>query len=128
MLKITSLLVAAAFALPLAGHAAEGNTKQQNKMASCSADFKTSGKDGKERQAFMKDCLAASKQEKQQNKMSSCSADFKATGKAGKERQAFMKECLSGSPAATADKAAPAAPAMAAAPAPAAAPAAAPKK
>ena len=31
---------------------------QQNKMAQCSADFKATGKDGKERQAFMKECLS----------------------------------------------------------------------
>ncbi len=118
MLKNTLLAMAVALALPLAGHAAEEKTKQQSKMATCSAEFKTTGKDGKERQAFMKECLAASKQEKQQTKMGSCSAEFKATGKPGKERQAFMKECLSGAPAAAADKAAPAAPAVAAASAP----------
>lgn len=102
MLKITSLAMALALAIPLAGHAAEEKTKQQNKMATCSADFKATGKDGKERQAFMKECLAATSQEKQQTKMSTCSAEFKATGKDGKERQAFMKECLSGSPTAAA--------------------------
>ena len=63
-------------------------------MAQCSADFKATGKDGKERQAFMKDCLT-DKKAAQNNRMTQCSADFKATGKDGKERQAFMKECLS---------------------------------
>ena len=38
--------------------AAKPAGKQQNKMAQCSADFKATGKDGKERQAFMKECLS----------------------------------------------------------------------
>ena len=72
-------------------------TAQQNKMASCSAEFKSTGKPGAERQAFMQDCLKKEPagQTAQQNKMSRCSADFKKTGKPGAERQAFMKECLS---------------------------------
>lgn len=79
-----------------AADAASAPTKQQNKMSTCSADFKATGKAGSERQAFMKECLAKDDSKAtQQNKMSTCSADFKATGKPGKERQAFMKECLS---------------------------------
>jgi outer membrane lipoprotein-sorting protein len=123
MKKLLTLIAAAtmAFSFTVAHAADDAKTKQQNKMTTCSADFKATGKDGKERQAFMKECLSASKQEKQQDKMSSCSADFKATGKDGKERQAFMKDCLSAKPTA----------AKPAAPAPGTvvmAPAAAPKK
>ena len=119
MNKLLSLSAAAALVFSMGvGHAADGDakTKQQTKMGTCSAEFKATGKDGKERQAFMKECLSANKQEKQQTKMGTCSTEFKATGKEGKERQAFMKECLS------ADK--PAAAAAPAVPAPAAAPAA----
>ena len=38
----------------------EKDTKaaQQNKMKTCSADFKKTGKAGPERQAYMKDCLS----------------------------------------------------------------------
>jgi hypothetical protein len=86
----------------LAHAADDAKTAQQNRMATCSADFKATGKDGKERQAFMKECLSA-KPETRQSRMTTCSADFKATGKDGKERQAFMKECLSSKPAAKAD-------------------------
>lgn len=101
------LSIAAALSLTLSAclaHAADdAKTAQQNKMATCSADFKAAGKDGKERQAFMKDCLSKDKQEAQRDRMSTCSADFKATGKDGKERQAFMKDCLSSKPAAKAE-------------------------
>jgi hypothetical protein len=99
----TIALITAAVALVLSmGTAQAAETKQQNKMASCSADFKATGKDGKERQGFMKECLSASKQEKQQGKMATCSTEFKATGKDTKERQAFMKTCLSNKPEAAA--------------------------
>ena len=136
MNKLLSLSAAAAMVFAMGvGHAADGDakTKQQNKMGTCSTEFKATGKDGKERQAFMKECLSSGKQEKQQSKMGTCSADFKATGKEGKERQAFMKECLSADkPAAAAAAkpaaaAAPAAAPVAAAPAAPAAPAAAKK-
>jgi hypothetical protein len=120
----TIALMTAAIALVLSmgtAHAAE--TKQQNKMASCSTEFKATGKDGKERQAFMKTCLsnkpeAAAAPATQQGKMATCSTDFKATGKDTKERQAFMKTCLSNKPTAAAAPAADAKPAaVAAAPA-----------
>jgi len=92
-----AVLALPAHAADAASAAASGPTKQQSKMATCSADFKATGKAGSERQAFMSECLknkpvAATKQ---QGKMATCSADFKATGKPGTERQAFMKECLS---------------------------------
>lgn len=71
--------------------------KQQTKMGTCSSDFKTTGKPGAERQAFMKECLKKDSDVKpaQQTKMKTCSADFTTTKKPGSERQAFMKECLS---------------------------------
>ena len=72
-------------------------TAQQNKMSSCSAEFKKTGKPGGERKAYMSDCLKKESDAKtaQQNKMTTCSADFKKTGKPTGERQAYMKECLS---------------------------------
>ncbi len=91
-----ALAVCAAAAIS-AQAADKAPTAQQNKMSSCSAEFKSTGKPGAERQAFMKECLKKESDAKtaQTQKMKTCSADFKATGKPGKERQAFMKECLS---------------------------------
>jgi hypothetical protein len=98
---ITVLALAVAPALSMA-QAADAKkdaapTAQQNKMSSCSAEFKKTGKPGSERQAWMSECLKKESDAKtaQQNKMTTCSADFKKTGKPGSERQAFMKECLS---------------------------------
>ncbi|HEV7913543.1 MAG TPA: PsiF family protein [Albitalea sp.] len=84
-------------AAPMAASGASAPTKQQSKMGSCSAEFKTTGKAGTERQAFMKECLKKETDAKmaQNNKMKTCSADFKKTGKVGAERQGYMKECLS---------------------------------
>lgn len=80
----------------------KGKSAQNNKMKTCSADFKATGKPSAERQAFMKECLSAKSastaasgtaKTEQQNKMKTCNADAK--GKKGDERKAFMKECLS---------------------------------
>ena len=103
----TIALMTAAVALVLSmGTAQAAETKQQNKMASCRTEFKATGKDGKERQGFMKECLSAKPEAAtQQGKMATCSTEFKATGKDGKERQAYMKTCLSNKPAAAAPKA-----------------------
>ncbi len=54
-----STAVALTMSAGLAHAADDAKTAQQNKMATCSADFKATGKDGKERQAFMKECLSA---------------------------------------------------------------------
>lgn len=104
MKKLMTVLAVAMAAFSMSTHAADAAsaaasgapTKQQTKMASCSTEFKATGKAGSERQAFMKDCLKKENDAKtaQQNKMKSCSADFKKTGKPGKERQTYMKECL----------------------------------
>jgi hypothetical protein len=102
--RITTLCAAVALGL-LCGLPASAATPQQEKMKTCNADFKATGKPGSEHKAFMKTCLSAkaapaeaaasaSPQKAQQNKMKTCSADFKATGKPGGERKAFMKECL----------------------------------
>jgi hypothetical protein len=36
----------------------DAKSTQQNKMKTCSADFKATGKAGSERQAYMKECLS----------------------------------------------------------------------
>ena len=102
-------LVGLLLALPIAAtsaHAAtDGKSAQNNKMKTCSADFKTTGKDKSERKAFMSECLkkdgspdktaVSDKKKAQQEKMKSCNADAKTGGKKGDDRKAFMKECLS---------------------------------
>ena len=105
------LLAALLLVLPLAAtsaHAAgDGKSTQNNKMKSCSADFKATGKPTGERKAFMTECLkkdgsadkaatpVSEKKMTQQEKMKSCNADAKTGNKQGAERKAFMKECLS---------------------------------
>jgi hypothetical protein len=107
---VKTLIAATLLALAAAPTLAASSSQQR--MKDCSAEFKSSGKASGERQAFMKECLAAKKEAAapapaaaasaapvsakatQQNKMKSCSADFKASGKPSKERQGFMKECL----------------------------------
>ncbi len=104
MKQLITVLALAAAAFSMSAQAASHTgaapmaaepTKQQNKMGSCSADFKATGKPGGERQAFMKECLKKETDAKtaQQTKMKTCNADAK--GKKGDERKAFMKECLS---------------------------------
>ena len=68
----------------------EAPNMQQDKMTACNKE--AGDKKGDERQAFMKECLAAPKQT-QQDKMKTCNAEAK--GKKGDEHKAFMKECLS---------------------------------
>jgi hypothetical protein len=104
LIAVVSLALAGfAVSAPAADAAAsapeKGKSAQNNKMKTCSADFKATGKPSAERQAFMKECLsakapaAAASGTDQQNKMKTCNADAK--GKTGDERKAFMKECLS---------------------------------
>ena len=53
-----SLVVAPALAQGKATEAGDGaQTKPQNRMSQCSADFKTTGRPGSERKAFMSECL-----------------------------------------------------------------------
>ena len=68
----------------------EAPNMQQDKMTTCNQE--AGDKKGDERQAFMKECLAAPKQT-QQDKMKTCNVS--AGDKKGDDRKAFMKECLS---------------------------------
>ena len=52
------LIAAITLACCAPAFAADAPTTQQNKMKTCSADFKKTGKPGAERQAYMKDCLS----------------------------------------------------------------------
>lgn len=105
------LFAALLLALPLAATSAfaatDGKTTQNNKMKTCSADFKATGKPSGERKAFMSECLkkdstaakaadaTSDKKATQQEKMKTCNADAKSGNKTGDARKAFMKECLS---------------------------------
>ena len=111
-MKKTLLISVAALGLGLLAGAAHATNAAQDHMKSCSADFKASGKPSSERQAYMKERLAAkpaaaaasaaapaaSMADKSamsaQERMKACSADFRATGKPSSERQAYMKDCL----------------------------------
>ena len=78
------------------------NTPQQEKMKTCNADAAKKELKGDQRQAFMKDCLAAkteAKEEKkamtsQQQQMKKCNADAGTRKLQGGERKKFMSECL----------------------------------
>lgn len=102
------------FAIPLAlaltatsAHAAgDGKSPQNNKMKSCSADFKATGQPSSERRAFMSTCMkgsgtkaamseeAKAKKVALKEKRKTCSADAKAAGKKGAERTAMVKNCM----------------------------------
>ncbi len=81
--------------------AADGNTPQQSKMATCNKE--AGDKKGDERKAFMKECLSAKPAAAaaepagttQQNKMKTCNAEAGTKALKGEERKKFMKECLS---------------------------------
>ena len=102
-----SLIAGAMLALAsLGAHAADDAkpkkepTAQQQRMKTCNADAKATGKKGDERKAFMSSCLkgetaaaSAPAMTDQQAKMKTCNADAK--GKTGDARKAFMKDCLS---------------------------------
>ena len=79
-------------------------------MKDCNAQADTQGLKGagkgKERQAFMKTCLAGSSEAArvtakatQQDKMKQCNKDASAKSLKGADRQKFMSDCLSGSSA-----------------------------
>ncbi|MGH8633072.1 MAG: PsiF family protein [Burkholderiales bacterium] len=78
------------------------STPQQEKMKTCNADAAKKELKGDQRQAFMKDCLAAkteAKEEKkamtpQQEKMKKCNADAGTKKLKGDERKKFMSGCL----------------------------------
>ena len=103
------LFLAMLVALPLAAtsaHAAgDGKSPQNNKMKTCSADFKATGQPSSERRAFMSTCMkgsgpAMSADEKKAKKAAflekkkSCSTEATAANKKGAERKAMMKSCL----------------------------------
>ena len=93
--SIVSLaLVVSLFAVGAVRAEDKALTPQQQKMATCSSQAKEKALKGKDRSAFMSECLKAEKAatNAQQQKMKDCNKQ--ATGKKGDERKAFMKECL----------------------------------
>ncbi|MEY4729234.1 MAG: hypothetical protein RL020_392 [Pseudomonadota bacterium] len=77
---------------------------QQEKMKSCSAEAKASGKIGPDRKPFMKQCMRGGmsdtevkeKRAMRKEKNKSCRAEAKASGKKGAERKAMVKSCMAG--------------------------------
>ncbi len=78
--------------------------EQQEKMKSCSAEAKATGKIGPERKPFMKQCMRGgmtddevkAKRAMKKEKNKSCRAEAKASGKKGAERKAMVKSCMAG--------------------------------
>ena len=114
MNNLKKCVLALLFAMPLAATsayaAADGKSTQNNKMKTCSDDFKATGKLSSERKAFMSICLKGnagssasvpSTDDAKANKAAltakrkACNADATASGKKGAERKTFVKECLS---------------------------------
>ena len=72
---------------------------QQQRMKSCNAEASEKDLQGRERQAFMSDCLKADsgksgKMTAQQQRMKSCNAQASKKELKGDERKAFMSKCL----------------------------------
>lgn len=76
--------------------------EQQEKMKSCSAEAKATGKIGPDRKPFMKQCMRGgmtdvevkAKRAAKKEKSKACRAEAKASGKKGAERKAMVKSCL----------------------------------
>lgn len=96
-MKVALSLIAIALAATVGTAQA---TPQQDKMKSCNAEAKTSGKTGDERKDFMKECLSAkpaaapSAKTTQQEKMKSCNKEAGEKKLKGAERKSFMSQCL----------------------------------
>lgn len=111
MKRFVLALSIAMLALP-----ALAQSNQQDRMKACNADAAKHEMKGDERKAFMKQCLAAKKDDAgdrnadkaeksekaekkeltpQQARMKKCNADAKAKELRGEERKSFMKGCLS---------------------------------
>lgn len=108
MKKFVLALSIAMLAMP-----ALAQSNQQERMKACNADAAKLEMKGEERKAFMKQCLAAKKDDAgnqnvekaekaekkeltpQQARMKKCNADAKEKALKGEERKSFMKGCLS---------------------------------
>jgi len=87
-----ALAIGAAFAA-VAMPASTAENSQQNKMKACQAQAGDKKLEGKDRQAFVNDCLKA-KPEKQESKMAMCNR--KTAGMKGDERAKAQSECMKG--------------------------------
>ena len=76
--------------------------EQQEKMKSCSAEAKATGKIGPDRKPFMKQCMRGgmsdeevkAKRAARKEKNKSCRAEATAAGKKGAERKAMVRSCM----------------------------------
>src|SRR5687768_13566848 len=73
-------------------------TAQQERMKSCNTQANQKSLKGRERQAFVSECLKANPSGKklsaQQERMKSCNAQASSKDLKGDERKAFMSSCL----------------------------------
>ena len=98
-LGVLSLFAATLILAPIAGEAAE----QQSKMKACSEQANAKGLGegkGEERKAFMKECLSGKAsptkgKTAQQEKMKACNKEAGEKQLKGDERKQFMSTCLS---------------------------------
>ena len=78
------------------------STAQQERMRSCNAQAGQKSLQGRDRQAFMSECLKADAPGKklsgQQERMKTCNAQANSKDLKGDERKAYISACLKGGP------------------------------
>jgi hypothetical protein len=90
MKQLLALAMIGAFAVA-ASTAFAAENKQQSKMSTCQATAAEKKLEGKDRQAFVNECLKA-KPVKAESKMSACNK--KTAGLKGEERKKAQSECM----------------------------------
>jgi hypothetical protein len=114
MIRTLASSIALALALAAPGYAqdkkeadkapSKAQKAQQARMKSCNEQAGKKDLKGRERQAFMSECLSAKgskgkgdgKMTAQQQRMKSCNAQASKKGMKGDARKDFMSECLKG--------------------------------
>ena len=92
-MKLSSL-VFAALALAVTGPALADDNPQQNKMKACQAQAGERKLEGKDRQAFVNECLKAAPAKKE-SRMAECNR--RTAGLKGDERKKMQSECMKAS-------------------------------
>lgn len=101
-LLITLTLATACAAAPAWAADDKKPTAQQNKMTTCQKDAGEKKLEGKERQAFVNECLKAKPAaaepaaKTQGEKLGACSKEAAAKGLKGDDRNKFLSECAKG--------------------------------
>ena len=101
-LLITLTLVTASMTAPAWAADDKTPTPQQNKMTTCQKDAGEKKLEGKDRQAFVTECLKAkpaaaeTAAKTQGQKLGACSKEAAAKGLKGDDRNKFLSECSKG--------------------------------